>query len=205
MARLLVALALLSAPVVPLPATTPAGPPPAKAPAAAPAAAQGAVSPPPSPAPLPPALGPAALRDELRASSQKRQEELAALARDRAALEKLAADISAARAALEAETARLDEKAKKAAKTDLEQAPGAGPGRDEARASSPEALARTLKGMKPETAASLLGRLERPLAMRLLRRMRPGDAGAVLERMKPDAAAELFALMAARPGAGGTP
>ena len=58
------------------------------------------------------------------------------------------------------------------------------------------ALAKTLKGMKPDQAAALVARLDRPLAIDLLRRMRPGDAAVVLEKVKPELAAELFSMMA---------
>lgn len=158
------------------------------------------------PVTTPPNLTGAALRDELRASAQRRQEELAALARERARLEKLAADVAAARAGLREETARLDVLARKAAaeKAAAAAAPAAPPRKptpdDEKRA---QAMARTLKGMKADQAATLLARLDRPLAVSLLRRMRPGDAGAVLEKMKPDAAADLFSLMASPEAAGG--
>jgi flagellar motility protein MotE (MotC chaperone) len=166
----------------------------------------------PAPAPLadpvvmPPSLGGSALRDELRASAHRRQEELAALAKERERLEKLAAEVNAAQAALRRETARLEELTKQAA-ADRARAKEAA---HAARPPSPEdekravGLARTLKGMKPDHAATLLARVERPLAVSLLRRMRPADAGAVLERMKPEAAAELFSHMAS-PGPGGTP
>jgi flagellar motility protein MotE (MotC chaperone) len=144
--------------------------------------------------PLPPALSDSALRDELRASSRRRQEELAALARERARIEKLTADIAGARTALREETARLDERVKKVAAeraTARGAAGGAGRGDKEA-----VALARTLKGMKPDQAAALVARLDRPLAIDLLRRMRPGDLAVVLEKLKPELAAELFSMMA---------
>ena len=146
------------------------------------------------PMPTPPALSATALRDELRASSRKRQEELAALGRERARLEKLTADIASARTALREETARLDERAKKAA---AERAGGrGGPGGAGQGEKQVVALAKTLKGMKPDQAAALVARLDRPLAIDLLRRMRPGDAAVVLEKVKPELAAELFSMMA---------
>jgi flagellar motility protein MotE (MotC chaperone) len=152
----------------------------------------------------PPSLTASALRDELRASSQRRQEELAAIARERARLEKLSEDIAAARLALEAETARLDEKVKKA-----EAAKGTSNPQAQGALSRPAgkppsiALAKTLKGMKPEQAAVLVSRLDHRLAVELLQQMRPADAGGVLEKMKPETAAELFSLMASSE-AGGT-
>ncbi|HEX7487411.1 MAG TPA: hypothetical protein VF341_00785, partial [Anaeromyxobacteraceae bacterium] len=143
----------------------------------------------PEPMPLPPALSDSALRDELRASSRRRQEQLAALARETARIEKLTAEIAGARTALREETARLDERVKKIAaeKPAAHGAVGA-PGRSEKEAA---ALAKTLKGMKPDQAAALVARLDRPLAIDLLRRMRPGDLAVVLEKLKPELAAEL--------------
>ena len=151
---------------------------------------------------LPPSLTPNALRDELRAASQRRQDELAAIARERTRLEKLSTDIATARAALESETARLDDKVKKA-----EAAKPTGPqppttdGQPRGKPSG-ETLAKTLKGMKPDQAAALVSRLERRLAVNLLRQMRPADAGGVLEKMRPETAAELFALMASSDAGG---
>jgi len=146
---------------------------------------------------IPPALSASALRDELRASSHKRQEELAALARERARLEKLAADIAGARTALREETARLDERVKKAS-TEKPAARGGAGTAPTSRNGDKEAaaLAKTLKGMKPDQAAALVARLDRPLAIDLLRRMRPGDLAVVLEKLKPELAAELFSMMA---------
>lgn len=164
---------------------------------------------------IPPSLTANALRDELRASAQRRQEELAALRRERVRLEKLAADITTARAALEAETAQLDEKVKKAAAArSAALATEAGKNAASAKGAAPqprpdskplgEALAKTLKGMKADQAAALVSRLERRLAVDLLRHMRPADAGTVLEKMKPETAADLFSLMASGEAAGGS-
>ena len=145
---------------------------------------------------LPPALTGTALRDELRTSSQKRQEELAALARERAHLQKLSAEIEAARASLREETARLDERVKKAASAAAQQKTSTRPGAPAGTDAEGQALAKTLKSMKPEQAAALLAHLDRPLAVGVLRRMRPGDTAAVLEKMKPEVAAELFSNIA---------
>ncbi len=159
---------------------------------------------------LPPSLAASALRDELRVSSLRRQEELAALGRERARLEKLAAEITAARAALKTETARLDEKVKKEKEEKEEaakRASSAKPPSPQVRADGKppgEVLAKTLKGMKADQAAALVSRLERRLAVDLLRHMRPADAGTVLEKMKPETAAELFSLMASTEAAGGS-
>jgi flagellar motility protein MotE (MotC chaperone) len=145
----------------------------------------------------PPSLTTNALRDELRSSTRRRQDELAAIARERSRLEKLSAEIATARAALEAETARLDEKVKKAelgASAATSQAQSLPP-RQGGKPPAPT-LAKTLKGMRAEQAATLISRLDRRLAADLLRQMRPADAGGVLEKMKPETAAELFSLMA---------
>ena len=156
----------------------------------------------------PPNLTGAALREELRAAAQRRQAELAAIGRARAGLEKLVADIAAARGALGKETARLDELVKKATadkliadKAVVVAAPRKATPDDDKRAL---AMAKTLKSMKPDQAATLLARRDRPLAVSMLRRMRPGDAGAVLEKMKPETAAELFSIMASSEASGGT-
>jgi flagellar motility protein MotE (MotC chaperone) len=153
---------------------------------------------------LPPSLTATALRDELRASSQRRQDELAAIQRERSRLEKLSAEIATARATLEAETAKLDEKVKK---TEVARSAAAAQGPPQARPGGKppgDTLAKTLKGMKAEQAAALVSRLERRLAVDLLRQMRPADAGGVLEKMKPETAAELFSLMASNEAAGGS-
>jgi flagellar motility protein MotE (MotC chaperone) len=157
--------------------------------------------------PVPPALTAAALRDEILATAHHRTEELRSLASERARLEKLAADIAAARTALLGETALLERKLKEGppAEKPAAAAPPA------ARRAGPEPkprgeiLAKTLKGMKPSQAASLLARLERPLAVEILRRMRPADAGTVLEKMKAETAADLLTAMAADPADGAHP
>lgn len=173
-------------------ATAPEHPKPAPAPAPAKTQARGPESTVP-----PPSLTTNALRDELRSSTRRRQDELAAIARERSRLEKLSAEIATARAALEAETARLDEKVKKAelgASAATSQAQPF-PSRQGGKPPAPT-LAKTLKGMRAEQAATLISRLDRRLAADLLRQMRPADAGGVLEKMKPETAAELFSLMA---------
>jgi flagellar motility protein MotE (MotC chaperone) len=154
---------------------------------------------------IPPALSAVALRDELRAAARRRAEELRSLAGERARLQKLSADIAAARAALLSETALLERKLKEAPPPEKRPAAATAPARPSApaRRSGPEAkppamaLAKTLKGMKPNQAASLLSRLERPLAVEILRHMRPADAGALLEKMQAETAAELITAMAA--------
>jgi flagellar motility protein MotE (MotC chaperone) len=152
------------------------------------------------PVPPPPSLTAAALRDELRAASLRRQSELAALAAERARLEKLSGELTAAQAARDA---AKDERAPKPAQDRPRSPTGASATGPAAPAGAPvEALAKTLRGMKVDQAAAMVARLERPLAIEVLRRMRPGDAGALLDKMSPEAAAELFALMATRPSGG---
>jgi flagellar motility protein MotE (MotC chaperone) len=155
----------------------------------------------------PPSLTPGALANELREANRRRFEELAELQRERVQLELLRAEIASARRELARESAQLDDKAarleREAAKLreatrplhgDSPAAPvGAEPGPTPAQV---EALARTLKGMKPEQAAALVGRLERTLAVAVLSKLRPSDAAGVLGRMPSGNAAELFTLMA---------
>ena len=64
-----------------------------------------------------------------------------------------------------------------------------------------DALAKTMKSMKPEAAALLIQKMDLKLAASLLKRMKPADAGAVMDRLKPDLAAELVATMALMPSA----
>jgi flagellar motility protein MotE (MotC chaperone) len=160
----------------------------------------------------PPSLTARALVDELAASAKRRRDDLAALAKERARLEKLQADIASARAALREESARLEAQAKQAEAARAEEAkraatqaqkPAARPPPKPGEKGPTDAIAKALKGMKSEPAAALVTRLDRPLAVELLRRMRPADAGALLEKMKPDTAAEMVSALAAddRPGA----
>ena len=155
----------------------------------------------------PPSLTPGALATELRESNRRRFEELAEIQRERARLEQLGAQIAIARRDLARESALLDEKLAKlearAAEQErtaeerpssVERPSGDGPG-------SPGdaqvlALAKTLKGMKPDQAAALVARIEKSLAVAVLTRLRPADAAGVLGRMPSGNAAELFTLMA---------
>ena len=61
-----------------------------------------------------------------------------------------------------------------------------------------EALAKTLKAMKPDQAALLLAKVDRPLAVELLRRMKAADAAAVLDKMETGTGAALVAQLAHR-------
>jgi flagellar motility protein MotE (MotC chaperone) len=149
----------------------------------------------------PPAISTAALRDELASSARRRQEELATIARERTRLEKLLADVAAARASLKEETERLEARTRRAeasgpAPKAAPEKPAAHPARKPDEKPPAEAMAKALKGMKIDAAAALLAKLDQPLAVDLLRRMRPGDAGALLEKLKPEAAAQLVAALA---------
>ena len=150
--------------------------------------------------PRPPALTPNALREELAAGARKRRDELAAIQAERARLEKLQAEIEAARTALRDETAQLEAKVKKGSQLPARAAtPPADP------SAGAEAVAKAMKGMKAEQAAAVLVRLDPPLAVAALRKMRPADVSAVLDRLKPETAAELLSLVAAgsQPARGG--
>ena len=160
---------------------------------------------------VPAALGAPALCAELSRSAKARAEEIArienekaALAAERAELQKLARQIETARAQLREETDRL------ASFVDLaseESKPGssgywrnrlAKAGPTTVPADSFETLAKTVKAMKPAAAAELVSKLDRHLGAAVLERLRPQDASAVLDRIKPDLAAELFNLLAQR-------
>jgi flagellar motility protein MotE (MotC chaperone) len=147
------------------------------------------------PGTIPPSLTAGALADELRRSSRERQSEKAALAEERARLEKLASDIAATRAALKQETERLQELL--AAGSARAKRPKNGKLKKGELPPSPVVdLAKTVKGMKPDAAAALLSRLDRALAAAILEQMRAADAAAVVDRMDPGTGAALFALLA---------
>jgi flagellar motility protein MotE (MotC chaperone) len=185
-----------------------ASPQPPAAPVASPA--------PEKPAPfeaeksVPAALGAPALCAELGRAAKARAEEIArlenekaALAADRAELQKLAGQIQTARTQLREETDRLASFVELASEESKPGSSGywrnrlakAGP---TASADSFEALAKTVKAMKPAAAAELVSKLDRNLGAAVLERLRPQDASAVLDRIKPDLAAELFNLLAQR-------
>ena len=138
--------------------------------------------------PVPPSLTSKAFLDEIRASAQERNTQKQRRDDERSRLEALAKGIAEARAALRQETERLEGAAKKPADGSA--------GSPEARAKSYLALAKTVKGMRPEKAAELVSNLDRPLAVELLRRIRPSDAAAILEKLKSETAADLVARMA---------
>jgi flagellar motility protein MotE (MotC chaperone) len=149
--------------------------------------------------------------EEERARLEKVAKEIAeareALRMETGRLEKLAKETAVAREALRMETIRVEKLTK-----DAEAAAGAvaGPAKTSAAAPSAgaaapapspvkpahEALARTLKGMRPERAADVVARLEPSLAVSLLRKAKPGDVAAILEKLKPEAAADLVARLA---------
>ena len=162
------------------------------------------------PAPAPPQAGPSEapmLRDELRAAAKARAEEQARLDRqrrdlatERTKLEALAAEIEKARAALRGEPARLEATLqRKASEPQPTQAAPSPVARAEVLDERVAALARTLRGMRPEQAALVAARLEPALAVRVLARMRPADAGAVLGRMEAARAADLLDALARLP------
>jgi len=170
---------------------------------AAAAAASPAVPPTPeelgAPA-VPPSLTSKAFLDEVRQTAVEQRSSRQRRDDDRSRLEKLAKEIADARAALRQETERL-EVAQKAAE---HKRPSTAPPSPEASAGPPAsdpspygALAKTVKGMRPEKAAEVVAHLDKGLAVELLRRIRPTDAAAILERLKPEAAAELVGRMAA--------
>lgn len=148
--------------------------------------------------PVPPSLTGRALAEELRRSAGGRAGEKESLAAERARLEKLQKEITEARAALKAETEKLEALVKSAAGSSW--AKGARPGQKPGQKGGPvdpvEGLSRTVKAMKPDQAASLLGRIDRSLAAALLERMKPAEAAGVLDRMDGATSAALVALIA---------
>ena len=123
-------------------------------------------------------------------------------------LEKLAKEIAESRAQLRTETERLEQLIARRPASGAE-AGATTPATPAAPPAAPlknaelDALAKTMKSMKPEAAALLLQKSDTKLAAALLKRMKPAEAGAVMDRLKPDLAAELVATMATMPGAPG--
>ena len=163
----------------------------------------------------PPTIGGKALAEELRKASSERAGERESVQAERARLEKLAAEIAEARAALQLETQRLTAAVKITAEAGAAKAQpgeggkkGEGSAKDAAKArpaarpgAKPEptpleALAKTLKAMKPDQAALLLAKVDKPLAVELLRHMKPADAAAVLDKMDPGTSAPLVSHLA---------
>jgi flagellar motility protein MotE (MotC chaperone) len=159
-----------------------------------------------------PSLGKKALCGELTrsgrelASARKRlDDDRKGFELEKQTLEKLKAEIADSRIQLRAETTRLERllaKRSEGGGADGEkQAPAAEAKPKPAAPRPPEldALARTMKSMKPEAAAALLQRTDPTLAAGVLKRMKPAEAGAVMDKLKPDVAADLMALMATMP------
>jgi flagellar motility protein MotE (MotC chaperone) len=159
----------------------------------------------------PPTIGGKALAEELRKASSERAVERESVQAERARLEKLAAEIGEARAALQLETQRLTAVVKNTAEAGAAKGqPGEGGKRGAGTARSRpgarpgarheptplEALAKTLKAMKPDQAALLLAKVDKPLAVELLRHMKPADAAAVLDKMDPGSSAPLVSQLA---------
>jgi flagellar motility protein MotE (MotC chaperone) len=194
------------------PAAAPAGAPATvdHPPAAAPPPSAAARPPPVTPttddlaAPsVPPSVGVKAFLDEVGSASRDQRAIRLRNDQERVRLEKLAKEIAEARAALRVETARLEALIQKAS----ERPPPVPVTAPIVAAASPataastskpshEALAKTLKGMRPERAADLLARLDPALAVSLLGQSKPGDVAAILEKLKPEAAADLVARLA---------
>ena len=160
---------------------------------------------------LPPALATPALCDEIRLSAQDRKVNRAKMDEERARLDRLAAEISQARAALKKETAELESLMKKAGpaaahEAQLKKAAASAPAPEAANERPPvEALARTVRGMRPEQAAAVLAHLDRSLSVDLLRHIRPAEAGPIVEKLKPETAAALFTMMASKGSPRGAP
>jgi flagellar motility protein MotE (MotC chaperone) len=163
-------------------------------------------------APPPPALTHKALcgefaksGKELVAARKKLEDDRKALDAEKQTLDKLKAEISDARIQLRLETERLEKLLARRAEGGAGEAEKSttGGASEKPRPAAPvyatselEGLAKTLKGMKPESAASLLQKTEPALAAAVLKRMKPSDAGAVMDKLKPELAAELMGMMA---------
>jgi flagellar motility protein MotE (MotC chaperone) len=173
--------------------------------------------------PVPPSLTRKALCGEfvktgkdIALARKKLEEDRKALDVERQTLERLKAEIGDARIHLRLETERLEKLLAKRSETATAEPERGAPATPEKVKPPPpvirpqelDALARTIKSMKPEAAAALIQKTELPLAAAVLKRMKAGDAGAVMDKLKPDHAAELVALMATLvgpPAKGGRP
>ena len=139
---------------------------------------------------------------ELGAARAKLETDRKALDAERKELEKLKAEIATARAGLRLETDKLEGLLAKRGDAPVHVESDKHVARPStARPEELDALARTIKSMKPESAAALVQRTEPNLAAALLKRMKPADAGAVMDRLKPDLAADLLVLMSSIPSA----
>jgi flagellar motility protein MotE (MotC chaperone) len=152
----------------------------------------------------PPSLTSNALRGEMRQSGGAVE---GPRPTERARLEQLASDITRAREALRADTARLEQMLKSRGESGgmpvgdplAEGGPAAPPlSEKDLQKEQLDSVSKALKGMKPEQAAAIVARLDRLLAAEILRRMRPADAGAVMGQLKPEVAAELATTIATK-------
>jgi len=164
---------------------------------------------------IPPSLSADALRAELARGQAERER-----------LEKLTADLAAAREAVRKETERLQKlieanhaAAKAAAPSSAPAVDQPGEGGDSAleqeasalagelekadpRAPDPSrlaSLARALRAMKPQQAAVVVSRVNDELASRILIAMKPADAGPIIARLAPERAGQLMEKMARIP------
>jgi flagellar motility protein MotE (MotC chaperone) len=152
-----------------------------------------------------PSLTVDALRAELGHTGAAGEAPLPAMS-ERARLEALGVDISRAREALKADTARLEVALKLPHAGDVASAadgrpavrPAAGGLRPDSLRGQIEIVARAIAGMKPEPAAAILTHVDRVLAADILRRMKAADAGAVMAQLKPEIAAEIATEIAIR-------
>ncbi len=146
---------------------------------------------------------------ELAATRKRIDDDRKALDAERTELEKLKAEITLSRAGLRSETEKLEALLAKRGEggATVAEAP-----KFAARAAPPaprpqelDALAKTMKSMKPEAAAAVIQRADPTLAAALLKRMKPADAGAVMDRLKPELAADLVSLMSTLPSSPAKP
>jgi flagellar motility protein MotE (MotC chaperone) len=154
------------------------------------------------PVSTPPSLTTNALRGEMRGGGGGGE---GARTSERAKLEQLASDITKAREALRADTAKLEQMLKGRGEGMpvgdplAEGGPSATPlSEKDLQKEQIDSVSKALKGMKPEQAAAIVARLDRLLAAEILRRMRPADAGAVMGQLKPEVAAELATTIATK-------
>ncbi len=152
----------------------------------------------PSPA-SPPPLTMAGLRDEIQRESSSGAIDPATPARTK--VEQMLAEVTKARAALHADTDRLEAMLTANDGAGETNSAGGGPasGAGKPAAKNPlDILAKALRGIKPAEAAPIVSRLDKRLAANVLQRMPPADAGKIMGAMKPDNAAELATQIAMR-------
>ena len=140
--------------------------------------------------PPPPGLTVSALREELARARPGERDATA----ERERLEGLLAELTRAREAVRAETARLEALIRKASAAGLAEGSGEAP-----PAGQVDLVARALRGMPAPQAAGIVTHLERNLAVEVLMRLRPPEAGPILGLLKPELAAALATDIARRP------